>query len=133
MASESMMPEETAPVGRVHYLMHKGQPILLVDYTHCTPQQVIEVADRVQTEIAKQPANSVLALADYTGAQVDKAAATRIQEALVFDRPKVKRSAWVGTEDLPNAFYEKFKNFSQRDFPKFATREEAMEWLVSDD
>ena len=123
--------DETAPVGRVHYVMYKGQPILLVDYTHCTPQQVIAVADQVQTEIAKQPPNSVLTLADYTGSQVDKAAATRIQEALVFDRPKVKRSAWVGTEDLPNAFYEKFKAFSQRDFPKFATREEAMEWLVS--
>ena len=26
-----MMPEETAPVGHVRYLMHKRQPILLVD------------------------------------------------------------------------------------------------------
>jgi hypothetical protein len=132
MAGERMMSDETAPIGRVHYLMHKGQPILLVDYTDCAPQQVIDVADRVQAEIAKQPPNSVLVLADFTGAQVDKAAATRIQEALVFDRPKVKRSAWVGTEDLPKAFYEKFRNFSQRDFPKFATREEAMESLVKD-
>jgi len=27
-------------------------------------------------------------------------------------------------------FYENFKNFSQRDFPTFETREEAMDWLV---
>jgi hypothetical protein len=126
-----MMPDDTAPVGRVRFLLHKRQPILLVDFTHCTPLQIMDVVEQVQTEIAKHPPASLLTLADYTGAQVDKAAATRIQEALVFDRPKVKRSAWVGTDHLPNAFYEKFKNFSQRDFPKFATREEAMEWLVS--
>ena len=116
----------------MRFLLHKRQPILLVEYTHCTPQQVIDVADQVQAEIAKHPPDSLLTLADYTGAQVDKAAATRIQEALVFDRPHVKRSAWVGTENLPKVFYEKFKNFSQRDFPKFATREEAMEWLVKE-
>jgi hypothetical protein len=29
-------------------------------------------------------------------------------------------------------FVEHFKNFSQRDFPAFKTREEAMDWLVKD-
>lgn len=125
------MPAETEPVGRVRFLVHKRQPILLVDFTHCTAQQMLQVVEQVQAEIAKHPPDSLLTLADYTGAQVDKAAATRIQEALVFDRPKVKRSAWVGTENLPKAFYEKFKAFSQRDFPRFASREEALEWLVS--
>lgn len=122
--------DETAPVGRVHYIMYQRQPILLLDFSHRQPDEIIAIVDAAQNEIAKQPPNSVLTLADFTGAHVDKAAATRIQEALVFDRPHVFRSAWVGTQDLPNAFYEKFKNFSQRDFPKFATREEAMDWLV---
>ena len=58
--------------------------------------------------------------------------ATRIKEVLVLDRPFVKRSAWVGTESLPLVFVEHFKNFSQRDFPAFKTREEAMDWLVKD-
>jgi hypothetical protein len=133
MAGERLTPpDETAPVGRVHFLLHKLQPLLLIDFTHCAPQQVLQVVEQVQAEIAKHPPDSLLTLADYTGAQVDKAAATRIQEALVFDRPHIKRSAWVGTENLPKAFYEKFKNFSQRDFPKFASREEAMEWLVKE-
>jgi hypothetical protein len=30
-------------------------------------------------------------------------------------------------------FYEHIKNFSQRDLPAFKTREEAMDWLVSDE
>jgi hypothetical protein len=51
---------------------------------------------------------------------------------LVLDRPFVKRAAFVGTESLPHVFYEHFKNFSQRELPTFGTREEAMEWLVSE-
>ncbi len=131
MVSERMKPAETEPVGRVHFVLHKRQPILFADFTNCTPQQMLQVVDQVQAEIKKHPPNSLLTMADYTGAHLDKAVATRIQEALVFDRPHVKRSAWVGAENLPKAFYEKFKSFSQRELPKFASREEAMEWLVS--
>jgi hypothetical protein len=72
----------------------------------------------------------VLTLADFSGAEIDKAIATKMKEVLVLDRPYVKKSAWVGTESLPHVFYENFKNFSQRDFPTFETREEAMDWLV---
>jgi hypothetical protein len=45
----------------------------------------------------------------------------------------VKKSAWVGTESLPAVFYENFKSFSQRDFPKFKSREEALDWLVAEE
>jgi len=51
----------------------------------------------------------------------------------VFDRPHLKRSAWVGVETLPHVFYENIKSFSRRDLPTFKTREEALEWLVTDD
>jgi hypothetical protein len=51
---------------------------------------------------------------------------------LVLDRPYVKRSAWVGTESIPQVYIEHFKNFSQRDFHPFKTREEAMDWLVKE-
>ncbi len=117
---------------RIHFIQHKGKPIMLVDFSHCTPQQMALLVDEVQCRIAEHPPASLLTLADYTGAQIDKAVATRIKAALTMDRPYVKRSAWVGTESLHAVFYENFKNFSQRDFPTFATREEAMDWLVSD-
>jgi hypothetical protein len=38
-----------------------------------------------------------------------------VKPALVFDRPHVKRSAWVGTESIPKVFFEQMKAFSQRD------------------
>jgi hypothetical protein len=58
--------------------------------------------------------------------------ATRAKEVLVLDRPYVKKSALIGTENLPHVFYENFKSFSQRELPIFKTREEALEWLVTE-
>jgi hypothetical protein len=117
---------------RVRFLKHRGKKILLVDFTQCTAAEMFTVLVEVRKKVAGQPLGSLLTLADHTGAQIDKAVATRIKEVLVLDRPYVKRSAWIGTESLPNAFYENFKNFSQREFPTFATRKEAMDWLVKD-
>ena len=118
---------------RIHHIKHQGKPVIVIDFSHCEPNQLLAIVDEVQGQIAKHKSNSVLTLADFTGAHVDKAVAARIKEALVFDRPYVKRSAWVGIESLPKVFYENFKTFSQRDFPVFSTREEALDWLVGEE
>jgi hypothetical protein len=115
---------------RIRFIKHKGHAIFLLDFSHCAPKELLLLLDQVRADVARHAPSSVLTLADFEGAQVDKAVATKIKEVLVFDRPYVKRSAWVGVESLPHVFYEHFKNFSQRDFPTFQTREEAMDWLV---
>jgi len=117
---------------RVQIIEHHGKQILLIDFSHCDPQQLLRIVEEVREEISEHPFNSVLTLADFTGAEIDKTVATRIKEVLALDRPYVQRSAWVGTDSLPKVFYENFKNFSRRDFPTFASREEAMDWLVGD-
>jgi hypothetical protein len=117
---------------RIQFIEHQGQQIMLIDFSLCSPKEVLAIVAEVREQIPEHPRNSVLTLADFTGAEVDKAVAMRIKETLVLDRPYVKRSAWVGTEHLPKVFYENFKNFSQREFPIFKTREEAMDWLVSE-
>ena len=118
---------------RIRFIEHQGKQIMLIDFSGCTPEQILAVVAEVQDQIAEQPRDSVLTLADFTDARVDKTVAIRIKEALVFDRPYVKRSAWVGTEQLPKVLYENFKSFSQRDFPAFKTREDAMDWLVEEE
>ena len=118
---------------RIHHITHQGKPVIVIDFSQCEPNQLLEIVDEVQLQIAEHEPNSVLTLADFTGAHVDKAVAARIKEALVFDRPYVKRSAWVGIESLPKVFYENFKTFSQRDFPGFSSREEALDWLVGEE
>ncbi len=117
---------------RLRFIEHGGKRILLLDFTHCKKKEMLLLMNDIRGTVAEQSKDSLLALADFTEAEVDKEVATRIKEVLVFDRPYVKRSAWVGTESLPRVFYENFKAFSRRDFPTFTTREEALEWLARD-
>jgi hypothetical protein len=117
---------------RLRFIKHKGHAIYLIDFTNCSAKELLLLLEQVRADIARHEPGSVLTLADFTGAQIDKNVATRVKEILVLDRPYVKRSAWVGTESLPHVFYEHFKSFSQRELPLFKTRGEAMDWLVQD-
>ena len=76
---------------------------------------------------------SVLLLADFSGSKFDKTAFESLKQAAVYDRPHLKRSAWVGVEAMPKVYYENLKSFSQRDLPIFTTREEALNWLVAEE
>lgn len=124
---------EQVPVDdRIRFIEHQGKKVLLADLSHCNPRDVEKIALLVPSYVTSEPRNSVLLLADFTGAEFDRVAIDRIKEGTVFDRPHIKRSAWVGIEGLPKVFYEHIKTFSQRDLPAFTTREEALDWLVSD-
>jgi hypothetical protein len=115
---------------RLSFMKHKGQTIFLIDFRQCAAKEILLLLDQVRADVARHAPGTVLILADFSDAEVDKKVATRLKEVLVLDRPYVKKSAWIGAEAVPHVFYENFKSFSQRDFPTFKTREEALEWLV---
>ncbi len=117
---------------RIRFIEHEGKQILLVDLSHCPPREVEKIAVLVPSYVKTEPHASVLLLADFTGAEFDRPAIDRLKEATVFDRPHLKRSAWVGIDTLPKIFFEHIKDFSRRELPTFKTREEAMEWLVQE-
>ena len=105
---------------------------MVIDFSHGQAKEILLLLEEIQQTVARHEKGSLLTLADLTSAHVDKAVATRMKEVLVRDRPYVKRSAWVGVESVPKVYYENIKTFSQRDFPPFKTREEAMDWLVEE-
>jgi hypothetical protein len=116
---------------RVRFIAHQGHQILLIDFSDCSGKEILPLLDQIRYMVARHERGSVLTLADVRDAHVDRETAMKIKETLVLDRPFVKRSAWVGAESLPKAYIDNFRSFSQRDFHHFATREEAMNWLVS--
>jgi hypothetical protein len=118
---------------RISFITHHGKVVMLIDFSHSEPKELFLLLEEIQHTVARHEKGSLLTLVDLTGAHVDKAVATRMKEVLVRDRPYVKRSAWVGAESVPKVYYENIKTFSQRDFPPFATREAAMDWLTQDD
>jgi hypothetical protein len=117
---------------RVGFIDYKGKQILIADLTNCTSDEVKAATDQVRQVVTVQPENSVLLMADFAGAQFSKDAVTRLKEVTTYDRPYVKRAAWVHTGSLPKVLFEGIKTFSQREFPTFETREQALEFLVQD-
>ena len=115
---------------RISFVTHKGQKILVIAFGGAETKELLELLNAVQRTIALEPRNSLLTLGDFTGAHIDREVATRMKEVLTLDRPFVKRTALVGANSVPKVYLENFKHFSQRDFAKFETREEAMDWLV---
>ncbi len=117
---------------RAEFISYKGKQVLCLDFTDCGPEEVTALSDEAEQIITAQPPNSVLVLADFSGARFSRDAVTRLKEVTAFDRPFVKRAAWVRGENLPEIFYQAIKRFSQREFPTFETREEALEFLVGE-
>jgi hypothetical protein len=117
---------------RIRFITHEGKQILLVDFTNCPAREVEQIARSVPNYVTVQPRGSVLALGDFSGASIDVEAIRAMKESAVFDKPYIKRSAWVGAEKFPEVFYENLRSFSRREFPTFKTRQEALSWLVKD-
>ena len=117
---------------RIRFIDHQGKEILLVDLSNCPANEVEEIARAVPDYTTVRPRGSVLVLTDFTGAAFDRDAVRAIKETAVFDKPFIKKSALVGTEDLPVSFYDELKTFSRRELLPFKTREEALDWLALD-
>ena len=116
---------------RIRFVTHRGQRILLVDYTNCTADEVAEIADQAPPIITREPAGSLLLLADFTGAQVNRETAEHIKVAAAIDKAHVKRDACVLDSGLPRALYDSVRSFSTRELPIFHTREAALDYLAN--
>ena len=121
--------EQTAH--RVRFITHGDQRVLLVDCTDCTAEQVAKIADQVPALVTEEPPRSVLLLGDFSRAKFSKDSVEHLKIATVFDRPYLKRAAWVLTENLPKTLLDSIRTFSQRKIPIFNTRDEALEYLLS--
>ena len=115
---------------RIQFINHQGKQVLLIDLSHCPARQVEQIARCVPDYVTVKPRASVLILTDFTGATLDSEAVRAVKETAVFDKPFVKKSAFIGTQAFPPRFYEELKSFSRRDLPVFKTRDEALDWLT---
>jgi hypothetical protein len=117
---------------RIISITHRGKEILLVDLSNCSASEVEKIVRALPDHVTARPRGSVLILADFTGATLDAEARRAMKESAVFNKPHVKKSAWVGAESLAEDFHAEIRAFSRREFTSFKTQAEAMAWLVED-
>lgn len=117
---------------RLRFITHRGKQILLVDLSRCDAAMVEKVLRELPEVVTKRPRGSVLIFTDFSAATFDAEAMRVMKESAVFDKPYVKKSAWIGAESFPEGLAKSLREFSRRDFGSFNSREEALEWLAKD-
>ena len=117
---------------RILFLTFRNHQVLLVDCSDCSPEELAAVADDVPSHVTQHPLGSLLLLADFSRSTFTKETVEHLKLAAVFDRPHIRKSAWVLTENLPKTLYESVLTFSGREIATFETREEALEYLVAE-
>jgi hypothetical protein len=115
---------------RIRFIAHRGKQILLVDLSHCSGETVEKVLRELPEVVTKRPRGSVLIFTDFSATTFDAESLSVMKESAVFDKPYVKKSAWIGAENFPDGFAERLREFSRREFGSFKTREDALEWLI---
>jgi hypothetical protein len=120
------------PMERILFLTFRDQQVLLADCSDCSAEELAAVIDDVPKHVTVHPHGSVLLLADFSRSIFTKETVEHLKVAAVFDRPHVKKSAWVLTQNLPKTLYESVGTFSGREIPIFETREAALEYLVAE-
>ena len=117
---------------RIRFITRNDKQILLVDLSFCSPTEVEQGVRSLPDFVTSRPLESVLLLGDFTGATVDDEALRTMKEVAVFDKPHIKKAAWIGTESLPYSFRGDVSTFSRREFPEFKNITEALQWLTKD-
>ena len=133
MSSTLTAPARLSPEllrGRVRFLEHAGQRVLLIDYSHCDVGLLKDVAAEGHRVISTQLPNSVLTLSDVTGTGFDSESVATLKAKVAANAPYVKRAAVVGISGLQGLIYEGIQAFAKRRIPLFSSRQLALDWLV---
>ena len=124
----------TAPcVGnRVQFIEYFGKKVLSINYAHCEAAMMKEIASEGHRVLSQEPLNSVLTLNEVTGAKFDQESVAALKSMVAANAPYVKRGAVIGISGLQSLIYDAVQAFSKRKLRQFATREQALSWLVKD-
>jgi hypothetical protein len=118
---------------RIRFIVHRGQKILLIDCSNCSADEVGFLADQVPSFLDNEPAKSALLLADFSNSTITREAMERVKIAAVHNSQHLKRSAWVITGNMAKTLHRSVQTFSTREIPTFYTRDDALNYLLSDE
>jgi len=115
---------------RIRFITYGGKRILEVDLSRCSAGEVEKVMRELPDHVTAEPRESVRMLVDFTGASFEPEGLRTMKETAIFNKLHIKRTAWIGTESLPQLHLDDMSRYARREFPVFRERAEALEWLV---
>jgi len=116
---------------RVRRMEHLGRTIILLDVSGCSATEAAPQLVLGRKMIATCAPKTALTLTDVTGARFDDAATREAQTNANENGPYVRAAALVGVTGLKQIVYNVVTRMTGRDYKVFATREQALAWLVA--
>ncbi len=112
---------------RYEWVMHKGEKVLLADYSDLSEEEYIQTIDRTKREILREPDNSVLRCTCINSGHVTEAIKKKTKEHKEKTKENVKAVAAVGLTGIKKALVM----LIYRDIYLAKSVEDAKEWLVA--
>jgi len=106
--------------------------IVLIDLSGITePDKELHLSEAARKLVAKQPPGQALVLTDVTGSNFSDAAVKSLRKLAEQNRPFVKASAVIGLTPITRVIFRAVIALTKRDIRSFATREQAIAYLLS--
>lgn len=111
----------------------RGKQVLFVDYSGCTSEEDMLATYEEQARIQHGHGQKALVLSDMTGTSIGTAYMKRVTEGgKAHGEQLLEKAAFVGITGLKNILLDSYITLSGQKgkVASFATREEALDWLV---
>lgn len=117
---------------RIRFISHAGWRILEVDCSGCLAAETEKLMRALPDVVTAEPRESVRLLVDFSGASFDGEGLRTMKETAIFNKPYIKKTAWIGVESLPESHLEEMSKYARREFPVFKERGAALAWLAKE-
>src|SRR5258705_2787696 len=98
------------------FITHKGKRIFFVDFSDCTPDEILSRIEGSRSIIQSQPEASVLTLTYVRNARFDRRVSQSLKEYSRDNKPFVKAAAIVGLNGLMQIILHALVMFTRRKF-----------------
>ncbi|MCP4606766.1 MAG: STAS/SEC14 domain-containing protein [Proteobacteria bacterium] len=115
---------------RTSWIKHKGQTILVRDYSKLGGEEAIRIVTQHADEVDKKGIRGLLVLVDITDAYANKEVLSAFKNASAKAKPYFKKTAVIGAVGVLKFFLHLVDTFASLESRSFDTKEEALDWLV---
>lgn len=115
------------------WIEHKGKPILFTDFIDCKTEQEMIANLQAAADIYESSPIKILGLYDLSGTTVTDGYMLKAKELAetVFNQ-KREKSAIIGVTGIKRVLLDAYNNKANNGLKSFDTRDEALEYLVSE-
>jgi hypothetical protein len=121
-------------MNEVQTLNHQGKEIVYIDFSVCENKpRLFEVIQEAKSVLKKHPLNSVLTLTNLTNVHFDSEVVKAFEEYSAENKPFVKAAALIGVSGFQKVIHSIITRVTKRNIPTYDSKQEAMDWLVTNE